>query len=496
VNFLKPSTFRKGIVQLLTQNTYLYETAGIAAVTQIAGDLEETFRKLDKNKDGTLSLDEIKELLKMMGCKTDSTSVKMALRRINRTGEDVVTFEAFKKWYLASEARIEVEISRVFSELDENKNGKVEKSEIAQMLAKLGHKPSQEEVDELWAELRSKPRGDESVPLSPKSADMVSPKSPPVSPKEKSGAKSSAEAAPETEVPPGPAAEESPPAPTDVPAAVPEATEVQVAPEKSGEPANNDVEEEEEEYITEEQFEAWYIGSMFYQDKQKRQQLEEDAGDGALSLDMPEEPSWSAFAWWLWTYPLCAAMYCTLPDVRSERYQRNYKVAILEFGLSLGWIGLFSLCLYECTIVCSNTVGIPPNVAAITIVAAGTSVPDLISSYIVARNGEGDMAVSSSIGSNIFDVTVGLPLPWLCKGIFETVRRGDIYAVPVVSKSLGFSLIVLILMLIAVITTIMLFQWKLTKCLGYCMMVLYVLFLAQDLCQNFPTDKPLLRPGF
>ena len=26
---------------------------------------------------------------------------------------------------------------------------------------------------------------------------------------------------------------------------------------------------------------------------------------------------------------------------------------------------------------------------------------------------QGDMAVSSSIGSNLFDVTVGLPLPWL-----------------------------------------------------------------------------------
>ena len=27
--------------------------------------------------------------------------------------------------------------------------------------------------------------------------------------------------------------------------------------------------------------------------------------------------------------------------------------------------------------------------------------------------GQGDMAVSSSIGSNIFDILVGLPLPWL-----------------------------------------------------------------------------------
>lgn len=44
----------------------------------------------------------------------------------------------------------------------------------------------------------------------------------------------------------------------------------------------------------------------------------------------------------------------------------------------------------------------------LTFLAAGTSIPDLITSVIVARKGFGDMAVSSSVGSNIFDVTVGL----------------------------------------------------------------------------------------
>ncbi len=49
----------------------------------------------------------------------------------------------------------------------------------------------------------------------------------------------------------------------------------------------------------------------------------------------------------------------------------------------------------------------------LTFLSAGTSIPDLITSVIVARKGLGDMAVSSSIGSNIFDVCVGLPFPWL-----------------------------------------------------------------------------------
>lgn len=46
---------------------------------------------------------------------------------------------------------------------------------------------------------------------------------------------------------------------------------------------------------------------------------------------------------------------------------------------------------------------------------AGTSIPDAVSSVAVAKVGEGDMAVSSSIGSNIFDILVGLPIPWIIK---------------------------------------------------------------------------------
>ena len=47
------------------------------------------------------------------------------------------------------------------------------------------------------------------------------------------------------------------------------------------------------------------------------------------------------------------------------------------------------------------------QVMGLTFLAAGTSIPDLITSVIVARKGHGDMALSSSIGSDMFDVTVG-----------------------------------------------------------------------------------------
>ena len=48
------------------------------------------------------------------------------------------------------------------------------------------------------------------------------------------------------------------------------------------------------------------------------------------------------------------------------------------------------------------------QVMGLTFLAAGTSIPDLLTSVIVAKKGFGDMAVSSSVGSNLFDITVGL----------------------------------------------------------------------------------------
>merc|ERR1711907_651043 len=99
------------------------------------------------------------------------------------------------------------------------------------------------------------------------------------------------------------------------------------------------------------------------------------------------------------------------------------------------------------------TIGIPDVVMGIVFLAAGTSVPDLISSVIVAKQGEGDMAVSSSIGSNVFDVAVGLPLPWL---IFNWYTMSMDCKDPVLVDSEGLfeSLLILLIMVALIVVTI------------------------------------------
>jgi sodium/potassium/calcium exchanger 2 len=97
----------------------------------------------------------------------------------------------------------------------------------------------------------------------------------------------------------------------------------------------------------------------------------------------------------------------------------------------------------------------------------------------VAKQGLGDMAVSSSIGSNIFDVLVGLPLPW---SLYSLIFNKPVSVVA--GDTLVISILVLIGMLITIVTLIMLNNWTMTKCLGYSMFVLYFIFILQDLARN------------
>ena len=48
----------------------------------------------------------------------------------------------------------------------------------------------------------------------------------------------------------------------------------------------------------------------------------------------------------------------------------------------------------------------------LTVTAAGTSLPNLFASLIVAKQGLGNMSVSNAFGSNTFNIFVALAFPW------------------------------------------------------------------------------------
>jgi len=157
-------------------------------------------------------------------------------------------------------------------------------------------------------------------------------------------------------------------------------------------------------------------------------------------------------------------------------WKRNNYIA--TFIGAIIYIGIYSYIMLYLAIIIGNHFKIPDAVMGITILAAGTSTPDLITSVLVARQGQGDMAVSSSIGSNIFDILVGLPLPWLIFAFY----RGE--AIQVTASSLTVSILLLVLMLLLVLCTIVYNGWVMTKSLGYWMFFFYFVFVIQDLTRN------------
>ncbi|XP_054714670.1 LOW QUALITY PROTEIN: sodium/potassium/calcium exchanger Nckx30C-like [Uloborus diversus] len=200
---------------------------------------------------------------------------------------------------------------------------------------------------------------------------------------------------------------------------------------------------------------------------------DEDEGDKPLNLSWPD--TWRKRLNYVLLSPIMYPLYLTLPDTRKPEKRKYF---IITFVGSILWIAVFSYLMVWWASLVGQTAGIPNEVMGLTFLAAGTSIPDLITSVLVARKGFGDMAVSSSVGSNIFDVAIGLPLPWFLSClIFGPVQ--------VSSSGMACSLLLLFLMLLFVIISIAAFKWKMNVGLAMVMFLLYFVFIACSLLLEY-----------
>mmetsp|Transcript_86451 Transcript_86451/g.245125 ORF Transcript_86451/g.245125 Transcript_86451/m.245125 type:complete len:533 (+) Transcript_86451:53-1651(+) len=199
--------------------------------------------------------------------------------------------------------------------------------------------------------------------------------------------------------------------------------------------------------------------------------------DGPMTLcELPYGEGCHMWAWFFITWPIKAVLICTVPDVRRDCFRYCY---VPGFFLSIAWVVVFSYFMVQFTEVVGKFTGIPTVILAVTLLAWGTSIPDLLTSVLVTLQGHGDMAVSSSIGSNIFDVTVGLPVPWM---VYLTMFGGTF---PVGSEGMFGNIIMLMGMLAFTIGSIMLNGWILNWKLGLMLLVLWVGFTVYSIVMLF-----------
>ena len=174
--------------------------------------------------------------------------------------------------------------------------------------------------------------------------------------------------------------------------------------------------------------------------------------------------------------PLKLAFEVTIPDCTLEHNKKRYMVT---FTMSIVWIGVLSYFLVTWASKLGCLWHIHPSIMGVTILAAGTSVPDAIGSLLVAQEGKGDMAVSNAIGSNVFDILLGLGLPWLL-GAAIYQKPIDVDAANIVPLS-----IILFSTLIAVYGVAVVSRFTLTKMVGGIFFSFYFAFVAYSLLHEF-----------
>ncbi|KAG7473880.1 hypothetical protein MATL_G00100430 [Megalops atlanticus] len=171
---------------------------------------------------------------------------------------------------------------------------------------------------------------------------------------------------------------------------------------------------------------------------------------------------------WVLSLPLILLLYLTIPDCRKRFWKRCF---MLTFLMSALWISAFTYVLVWMVTVVGETLGVPDTVMGLTLLAAGTSIPDTVASVMVAREGKGDMAMSNIVGSNVFDMLC-LGLPWFIKTVFVDISS----PVEVNSTGLIYTACTLLLSIAFLFAAVHINGWKLDWKLGLTSLVLYILF--------------------
>ncbi len=111
----------------------------------------------------------------------------------------------------------------------------------------------------------------------------------------------------------------------------------------------------------------------------------------------------------------------------------------------------------------ASNFGVSEAVIGLTIVAVGTSLPELVTTIAAARRGQSDIAFGNIVGSNIFNILFILGSTALIKPIQvpKTIASVDIYVM----------LAVTILLLIIAVT-----RWRITRIEGAILLSIYILY--------------------
>lgn len=147
---------------------------------------------------------------------------------------------------------------------------------------------------------------------------------------------------------------------------------------------------------------------------------------------------------------------------KDEYFMAVFLSAIVGIAF-LSWV------LVQSAIQIAAILEVPEVIVALTVLAVGTSIPDLLSSLSVARQGRGTMGVTNALGSNIFDIFIGMGLPWMLYLLFSDKGIENL-----VIADLQISIKLLMGSAVLVFLILLVNRWKLNKLVGYILVAIYI----------------------
>ncbi len=96
----------------------------------------------------------------------------------------------------------------------------------------------------------------------------------------------------------------------------------------------------------------------------------------------------------------------------------KYKLGKSFFFVLIGLVGVItgSQLVVNSASTIASVIGISERVIALSVIALGTSLPELVTTITAAKKGESDLLIGNIVGSNIFNICIVLALPVAISG--------------------------------------------------------------------------------
>ena len=151
--------------------------------------------------------------------------------------------------------------------------------------------------------------------------------------------------------------------------------------------------------------------------------------------------------------------------VKGNNNLREWTNIVLLFGLGLAMMVIGSRLLVDNGVIIAKVIGVPQGVITLTVIALGTSLPELVSSLTAIKKKHHAISVGNVLGANILNIVSVIGISSIPNDI------------PILSQNINVDFpFMIILLLTLILPTIK--NNKLYRVQGLIMLVIYLLYIA------------------